>query len=633
MPPASRGTILNCDDYEAGRYAHTRILRQAGFEVKEAASGYETLERVAESPDLVLLDVNLRDISGLEVCRRIKSNPDTAAIPVLHISATAAESANKVLGLESGADGYLVEPVEPNELIATISALIRARRAEAAVRALAREWQKTFETISEGVAVLDRDGRIVRCNPAWAEIVGAAEVEALVGRSFSDLVWGSAAPPNHAPYARMQRSGRSEAGDFRIGERWVHIVVEPMRNDRGDWAGAIHRMSDITVRRQAEAEILRASKLESLGMLAGGIAHDFNNILMAILGNIALAKMALGPEHEMARRLSEAERAALRAKDLTEQLLTYSKGGAPVKRLLDLAALAREAAESGVSGFRVRLVLEPAEDLWPVEADPGQIAHVIRHLVVNACEAMPAGGVVTVSLANCRLGPEHGALPPGPYVRVGVRDEGEGIPPEHQLRVFDPFFTTKPKGTGLGLTTSYWIIKKHGGDIRVVAPGRGTMLELHLPARPGTAGGEASAAAARPTRGCVLFMDDEAQVREVVHQMLEHLGWQVECAADGREAVERYHRALAAGRRFDVVVLDLTVPGGMGGREAVRQLRELDPELRAIVSSGYSNDTVLADYRSHGFFGMVAKPYRLDDLERVLSEAAADRSAPSDTPI
>ncbi len=374
---------------------------------------------------------------------------------------------------------------------------------------------------------------------------------------------------------------------------------------------------EIADRERMEQELVKAQKLESLGVLAGGIAHDFNNLLTSILGNVSVALFDIDARHPAYQELARAERATLRAQELTQQLLTFSKGGAPVKKTASIADLVRETAGFALHGGKVRCDFDLPDGLWLVDVDAGQMSQVIHNLIINADHAMPDGGVITVCGENVVLPTDDGpSLPAGRYVKISIRDLGMGIPAEHLAKIFDPYFTTKQRGSGLGLATSYSIIRKHGGSIAVAsAIGRGTTFDLYLPASGATQEHRRLEEARLQTAsGKVLIMDDEEDVRETAGSVLRRLGYAVAFAEDGERAVDLYRRAREAGAPFDVVIMDLTVPGGMGGRETLTRLQQIDPGVRAIVSSGYSNDPVMADYESHGFAGVVSKPYRIRDL-------------------
>ncbi|HEY8993853.1 MAG TPA: ATP-binding protein, partial [Lacunisphaera sp.] len=376
-----------------------------------------------------------------------------------------------------------------------------------------------------------------------------------------------------------------------------------------------------------QTELERSSRLESLGVLAGGIAHDFNNLLTAILGNLGLAAMDKRVMAAAGDCISEAERGARRARDITQQLLTFAKGGDPVRTAVLLPDVITEAASFARHGSNVRFDFDYPPDLPPGNVDAGQISRVIHNLVINAVQAMPDGGVVSIALASVSIGPgEVDALPPGGYLRVTIADTGNGIPPEHLSRIFDPYFSTKSKAgnSGLGLATVRSIIKKHNGHIEVESQvGRGTTFRIWLPVAQ-----QEVVSSSRPPFGSpmtgparVLVMDDEDVIRRVAGRMLSLAGHEAVFVADGAEAIRSYTAARQAGRPFDLVVFDLTVPGGMGGKEALQELLKIDPNIRAIASSGYSNDPIMANPHAYGFRTSLPKPYDIPDLVRAVDEA------------
>jgi len=369
---------------------------------------------------------------------------------------------------------------------------------------------------------------------------------------------------------------------------------------------------------------MNAEKIESLGVLAGGIAHDFNNLLNAIMGNIDLALFSPGQSEEIRENLERAEKAALRARDLTTQLLTFSRGGAPIRKTASIAELIRDSADFALRGSNSRAEFVFPDDLWKASIDEGQISQVVNNLVLNAAQAMLQGGTVRISADNVEVASaKAGEMKPGKYVRITVSDEGSGIPREHIKRIFEPYFTTKAKGSGLGLATSYSIVRSHEGSIEVESDvGRGTTMRVFLPASLSQQReGEPGALPVHPRgSGRVLVMDDDDIIRQTTGLMLQKLGYEVELAADGGETLDKYKESLNGGRRFDAVIMDLTIPGGIGGREAMELLLSIDPLVRGIVSSGYSSDAVMANYRQYGFAAVLAKPYRKNDLAAVLQK-------------
>ncbi len=400
---------------------------------------------------------------------------------------------------------------------------------------------------------------------------------------------------------------------------WLRITIP--RKD-ADFANLLVSIFDITERRKMEEELLKAQKFESLGVLAGGIAHDFNNMLTVMLGNIALAKMRMNKDDTVLERLEKAETAVHRAKELTKNLLTFSRKEVLSRRTVAIGALLGDTVNFALSGSRSRCELSIPNDLWPVSADEGEIRQLIENLIMNADQAMPDGGTITVSCENILVGDhELPLLKQDRYIRISIRDQGSGIAPEIREKVFDPYFSTKEGRSGLGLATSYSIVTKHGGSITFDSgPEGGAVFNVYLPAA--EAIGEAEKVAQRSAlkgNERVLVMDDEEAVREVAEGILLSIGCEIALAKDGGEAVEQYLKAQEAGRPFDVVILDLTVPGGMGGMETIRKLIEIDKSVKAVVSTGYSNDPVMAEYGKYGFKGALSKPYKFQEISEVLS--------------
>ena len=388
-------------------------------------------------------------------------------------------------------------------------------------------------------------------------------------------------------------------------------------------------LTDVTDRKHLEEEQQRVAKLESVGLLAGGIAHDFNNILTSILGNISLASTEAAPGSELQNSLEQAEKASLRAKALTMQLLTFSKGGAPVLKLSSLTELLKDTAGFALSGSRVKCNFSIPSGLWPAEIDAGQVSQVIHNLVINAQQAMPAGGSIEIGAENMILSKTQSLgkglpLEEGHYVRIVVTDHGIGIPAEHLEKIFDPFFTTKQKGNGMGLAISFSIARQHGGHISVESElGIGSTFYLYLPASTKmSAPQQAKKERIKPAgKARILVMDDEKGVREIAGRLLKHIGYKdIEFAADGAEAIKLYKAAMKAGNPFNVAILDLTIAGGMGGEETIKKLLKIDPGVKAIVSSGYIDDPVIAKYKDHGFSGMVAKPYTIEELRKAVQD-------------
>ena len=374
----------------------------------------------------------------------------------------------------------------------------------------------------------------------------------------------------------------------------------------------------------AKVELLKAQKLELIGVLAGGIAHDFNNILTAILGNISLARYQMNEPEKVALRLKEAESAAARARDLTQQLLTFARGGDPVKKVVQVPDLLKEAAAFALHGSHAGCAFDFADDLWPLEADEGQLVQVVHNLVLNAVQAMPEGGTITVRAQN-----EGARQRAEGFVKISISDTGAGIPEQHLDRIFDPYFTTKQQGNGLGLASCYSIINKHGGTITAESLlGRGSTFHIVLPASMQHKGSQPRLGSTLSRgSGRVLVMDDEEVVRALSKAILDQLGYSAECVADGSQAVSAYLKAREEDAPFSAVILDLTVPGAMGGKEAVKMLLKIDPQVKAIVCSGYCTDPVMANHREYGFSAVLCKPFRPLDLSKVLQELLGECEA------
>jgi len=509
-----------------------------------------------------------------------------------------------------------------------------------AVEALAAEKERlavTLRSIGDGVITTDTEGRVVLLNKVAEEMTGWGLEEAR-GKPFSDvftIIGEKTRQRCNNPLERVLAVGaivELEAHSMLIArdgrERSIADSAAPIRDGEGRIMGAVLVFRDITEKRKMEEELLKTRQLESIGVLAGGIAHDFNNLLTAIMGNISLAKLYCAEGDRIHQKLAEAEKASLRARDLTQQLLTFSRGGAPVKRTASIADIIRDSAAFTLSGSRSTCRFDIADDLWPVELDEGQISQVINNLILNADQAMPQGGCIEVTCRNIYVGAED--LVPvrdGRYIFVSIKDNGVGIPKESLPKIFDPYFTTKENGKGLGLATVYSIVRNHDGYIAVDSRlGEGTTFTLYLPSTffpaadlPGTEKALCETDG-REVKGKILVMDDEENIREVAGEMLSFLGYDVAFAKDGAEAVEVYSKSGSSRHPIDAVLMDLTIPGGMGGRETLQVLQEIDPEVKAIVSSGYSNDPIMADYRLFGFSGIITKPYKLGELRRVLGE-------------
>ncbi|ADH85120.1 ATP-binding protein [Desulfurivibrio alkaliphilus] len=504
-------------------------------------------------------------------------------------------------------------------------------RREAELAAEREQLAVTLRSIGDGVITTDTTGRVILLNLVAERLTGWSQQEAQ-DRPLPEIfhIINDRTGEKHPnPVDKVLQTGLNVELEnhtvliSRHGSRY-HIADSgsPIRNFNSEIIGVVLVFRDVSEAIHTEAELLKAKKLESLGVLAAGIAHDFNNILTAIMGNLELARYLLGPQHQASNLIEEGTKASQRAQGLTQQLLTFARGGAPIRQAASIAGIIRDSADFVLRGSEVSCRYEIPHDLKLVNVDSGQISQVIQNIIINAREAISGSGTITVSCRN--LGPVK-KMPADEYVEIKISDSGSGISREEQGKIFDPYFTTKEKGSGLGLAVCHSIIAKHHGKISVEsAPGQGCTFTILLPVA-NSAGIPAEAddrpAPAHNLSRRILLMDDEEMVRRVAARILQQLGCQVQETTDGEAAISAYRQAREEGQPFDLVIMDLTIPGGMGGKEAVKEIRRLDPQARVIVSSGYANDPIMAEPEKYGFDGVISKPYLLKDLEQVLANS------------
>jgi PAS domain S-box-containing protein len=520
-----------------------------------------------------------------------------------------------------------------------VDALLQARQAE---RDLDDERERlivTLRSIGDGVITTDLNGAILSINNVAETLTGWTREEA-VGRPlatvFQNFDTETREPCNNSVTTLVDTATVSRRctilAERDLTEHPIEECAAPIRNAEGGAIGMVLAFRDITDSLRIQEERAKANKLASLGLLAGGIAHDFNNILMAVMGNVSMARAVMPRGALSGNWLAEAEQACVRARQLTWQLLTFSKGGVPTRKPVAVARILQESAGLALHGSSVECTFDLAEDLWTVEADAAQLVQVFSNVLINARQAMSDGGSVRVRVENIletdRRWENALRVEPRRYVRVSIVDKGIGIPKEHISRIFDPYFSTKKQGSGLGLATTYSIVKNHGGFLAVDSrPGHGTTVQINFPAA-GSREVEVHAEAAVRAAGSkqrVLIMDDEASVRTLAANMLQHLGYEAEVVEGGSAAVERFERALASGQRFDVVLLDLSVPGDLGGTEAVDRLGALDPEVKTILMSGFAQHPAVTEFQTYGFKAVITKPFTLQELSATLHSVITPR--------
>ena len=504
--------------------------------------------------------------------------------------------------------------------------LTQRKKAE---RALLQEKQQFEEYINSlpGLFYVFDTNNFLMWNTAWSEVTGysSEELAKMYGPDFFEGVDKTTIEQRMLDVFNGTPSVAEAELVTKDGRRIPYLFTGVLKKRNGK-SLLVGLGIDITERKQMEHRLLQAQKLEAIGVLAGGLAHDFNNILGVIGGNISYVLSILAGNTDISEALNDAQKGVKQARALTQQLITFAKGGEPITKIADLRKIIEEAASFVVRGTKTPCVFDFADDLWHAEVDGGQINQVITNLVLNASQAMPKGGAINVAVSN-HLHKSDDSLPlaPGPYIRITVEDQGVGISGKHIDRIFDPYYSTKRTGKGLGLATTHSIISRHHGHISAEsALDKGTTFNIFLPAVADTRKIESANVAANNVahsgKGSILVMDDQAQVQRMLERILKSFGYSVAIANDGKEAIDIYRAALEEGNSFSLVVLDLTVPGGLGGAETLTELKKIDEKVKAVVSSGYSTDPVMANYEAYGFSGVLPKPYIKSQVGTLLDQ-------------
>jgi PAS domain S-box-containing protein len=622
--------ILLVEDHPGSRRNLQRLIARRGHEVTAVASAEEAEAALArETFPFLILDWMLPGKSGVDLCRELRGRPNGDEMFILLVTAKT-DTEDLEQALEAGGNDYLTKPLDVDLLDVRISVaerqireLTERNQARAALLESARTMTNILEKTTDGFFAVDSEWKLTYVNAAAEAIFGRKRDELIGGllwERFPELV-GSVFQENYEKAMAEKVAIEFEASDS-SGKSWYDVHAYSSNG------GVSVFFRDISERKKSETERLTTSKLESLGTLAGGIAHDLNNILTVISGNIGLAQIEAPVDSgSLLGFLSKAGQAAQHAAHLSSQLLTFSKGGAPLKKVVSIGDLLEHSAEFSLYGSNLRADFDIAVDLWKAEVDAGQIEQVVNALMLNAREAMPHGGTVRVRARNVVFQENTGApLPSGRYVKVTISDRGPGIPEELRTKIFDPYFTTKPTGTGLGLAISYSVVKKHGGLLVLEnSSTEGAVFAFYLRASEGAAkAGPEPRAPGRPfhyNHQRILVMDDEEAIRELTSQLLGTLGYEVTAVPDGLEAVRIYERAFRKGEHFQAVILDATVRGGMGGVATIERLRSMDPKVNAIICSGYSDEAALSEFLAYGFRGALPKPFTRSELADALQRA------------
>jgi two-component system cell cycle sensor histidine kinase/response regulator CckA len=607
--------ILDCNGEDAGRIvsANTAAAKMHGYAVDE------------------LLSMNITDLDTPETARDVPARMKRVLNgELIQAEVTHRKKDGTVFPLEISA--RLIEMRNRKYILAFERDITERKQAEDMLRKNDELIRNILDNVDQGFLVIDRNFRIVTANNGYCNLTGKRRDE-IIGRRCYEVSHKIPKPcyeeGEDCAVVKVFDTGQPHAAmhkheDAKGNIMYVETRAFPLRDPSGAVTAAIETIHNITERQLLEEEQLKSQKLEAIGTLAGGIAHDFNNLLQGVFGYISMAKVDLDRRGKAFADLEQAEKALNVSINLTNQLLTFSKGGKPVKKRFNLLPVIESSARFALSGSRSHYRLIHDDELWPAEADEGQIAQVIQNIVLNADEAMPDGGIVEISARNVdlRRGDKSAFSEGGRFISIVIKDAGVGIPQQYLSRIFDPYFTTKQKGSGLGLATSYSIIRNHGGAMEVKSElSRGSIFSIYLPAS--DAQEEETSPSFAPVesvrKGRILLMDDEEIVRIVASMMVKSLGHDITCTENGENAIEKFSEAMRSGRPFDVVILDLTVKGNMGGAQAAVELRQIDPAVKIIVSSGYSDSAAVSSYRSYGFAASLNKPYTIETLRDTLN--------------
>ena len=642
MNDNKRLNVLLVDDETKITELFSYSLRREPYNISTASSADQALEILANQPvNILVTDIRMPKMDGLELGQLVREM--YPQVQLIIISAHG-DVDSAVTALKLGAVDFLQKPVDPKILQLTLNSAaekwnLRTQLDQAYVE-LAEERELlsvTLNSIGDGVIATDLNGDITNLNKISTELTGWSNEEAR-GQPLTkvfNIINEQTREVCENPVEKVLATGRiiglanHTALIAKDGtEKSIADSAAPIKNRNGLIIGTVLVFRDVTLENRINTELAKTKKLESVGILAGGIAHDFNNLLAGIMGNINLAKATISPVEPAYDFLVSAEDASARAAKLTKQLLTFSKGGEPIIEAASIFDVVSQSADFTLTGSGIACRIDQDSTLWGALIDKGQIDQVIQNIILNARQAMPHGGTIYILCENfVHKANDSGGIPvtAGDYIRISIRDEGVGIQPELLEQIFDPYFSTKQEGSGLGMAVTHAIVNKHRGHIECASTeGNGTTFTIYLPAVKEIISERSSVFAKHTGSGKIMIMDDEKMIRDMTESMLVSCGYEVVHAVDGVQALELYRIAMDQNQPITAVIMDLTIPGGIGGRETIEKLTEMDKGVNAIVSSGYSNDPVMANYREYGFKAALSKPYLMSTLTAAVSKALSD---------
>lgn len=603
-------------------------LQKLGYDVVATVSSGEQSIAKAEQlkPDLVLMDIILKkEMDGIEAADIIVKRFN---IPVIFLTAHSDDATLKKAKV-SEPYGYILKPFDERDLLTNIEIALYKHKMETRLKMSEQWFSTTLKSIGDAIIATDNKGNVKFMNSIAEDITGWT-MEQSGGKNLNQIfkiINESTLEEIENPIEVVLRKGSavsSNSHTLLISKNGNRVPIDnsasPIKSENGDIQGVVMVFHDLTEKKKLQEKLMKKQKLESLGVLAGGIAHDFNNILTAVMGNISISMLSLNTDSVIFDNLSKAEKACKRASELSNQLITFSKGGSPLKKTINIAELLRDCVQLVLNTRDIKYTLDIKGESLKVQAQRSQLTQVISNILINSVESISTGGLIKISLDTVDLDSDSEPAVKEKFIRISIEDNGTGIDKESIGKIFDPYFTTKNSGSGLGLAIVNSVIEQHGGSIEVDSnPGGGTKFTIYLPASDQQLVTESPYSSKLMTgRGKILVMDDEPQVRELTQNVLRQVGYEVQICSDGKEVIEKYVRAANSDSKFDLVILDLIVPQGMGGIETVEKLLDFDPHVSVIAMTGYTTNNIKTEYLDYGFKGFTQKPYDIKELSELV---------------